>query len=202
MRKLLVLVLALTSVVAMAQGVSLTVTKNGNDVVLNWTGGTGPYTVVKSRHPSMSIRTQLLGTPSGTTLTDTNGALAKSPVIYYIVSDSSAPTVTITSVTPDFVAHHPGLCVSGTSSSPSSTVSAVYCNSITANGTTSWATCWTGHYGVPVPVPFDTVIGGGRLFIQASCVDLFGNWGFSTLFGDFNGELGSKDPVRPRGVGR
>lgn len=187
---------------ASAQAVSLTVTKSGSDVVLTWTGGTPPYSVVKSHSPTMSIRSQLVATTSGTTATDTGGASVSPPLVYYRVSDSTAPTVTVTSVQPGFSVIHPFICASGTATSPASTIVAVYANALLAAGTTIWTTCDGTHFGAPLAVPSDPVIGIGRLFLQVAAKDANDNWGFSWLFGSFGGVLGSRDKVRPRGVGR
>ncbi len=201
MKRILVALLILAALPAAAQTVSLTVTKSGSDVVLTWTGGTGPYVIAESRHPSMSVRAQLVGTTSGTTITDTGGAAVMSRLIFYVVSDSTAPTVAVTGVSPNFSRSHPFVCASGTSASATSTVTAVYCNSILATGTTTWTTCNPG-YGVPIAVPFDQPAGLGRLLLQAACKDSNDNWGFSWLLGTWIGTLGTRDPVLPRGVGR
>jgi hypothetical protein len=159
---LIIAVFLLSYLPIQAQSVLLMATKSGNDVILSWSGGTGPYTVVSARHPSMTIRTRILASTSGTTYTDTGAASVTPRLVFYVVSDSTAPTVTITNILPNFSSSHLSLCVSGTSSSVN-TVQAVYCNSLLATGTSIWTTCNPG-YRVPLAVPFDPLVNSGSTF--------------------------------------
>ncbi len=91
----------LTALCPVAAQVSLTMSKSGSDVVLSWSGGSGPYDVIRSTAFRMSADTQLLATGStGAGFTDTDALVStQNPPLYcYIITDVAArPALNITS---------------------------------------------------------------------------------------------------------
>lgn len=82
---------------AVAQ-VALAVTKASGDVNLSWTGGTGPYDVIRATSPRMSASASMLASGSpGTSFTDSGAAADAVGLYFYIVSDiATKPTLNIT----------------------------------------------------------------------------------------------------------
>ena len=195
MRRLMVLVLALISLPTLAQTVSLTVTKSGADVVLTWTGGTGPYQVLRSSSPSMSIRTAVVADAATSPTTDAGGATRGASVEYYQVSEAARPTVAIATPAPGFTATGPCLCATGTSTS----ATAIYVNSTTATGTTTWAAC-PNTTGVPLAVQGDPRQ-SAAVVITASASDTNGNWASTAISGTYTGTITAQVPCAPRSQG-
>jgi hypothetical protein len=193
MRRLLTLALVLLALPAMGQ-TALTVTISGSDVVLTWTGGTGPYTVIRSASPSMTTRNATL---AGTTspATDTGGATRGNVVEYYQVSEAARPTVTIATPSAAFTATAPCICATGTSTG----ATAVYCDTHTATGTTTWVAC-SDSTGPPVAVQADPKQ-SSTIVITAAAVDASGNWAYTTVAGAYIGTITNRVPCKARAQG-
>lgn len=196
MRKWLVCVAVLVAALpCVAQTVSLTVEKSGSDVVLTWTGGVGPYTVLRSSHPTMTARTFTV-TGTASPVTDVGGATRGVRIEYYQVSDSTAPTVTITSPPNGFASTKPCICAAGAASADALHV---YVNTFEADGTTTWTSC-PDTTGVPLAVRSDTRRGGG-VYVCAAAVDADGNWTVATVAGTYTGVITDRVACRARTQG-
>ena len=78
--------------------VTLNANKSGSDIVLSWSGGTGPYDVIRSSSPRMSANTAVLASSvGGPSFTNTGAAADTVGLFTYVVSDVSAkPSLNIT----------------------------------------------------------------------------------------------------------
>ena len=159
---LLSLVLALTSVV-MAQP-TLTCTKSGNDVVLNWSGGTSPFDAIKDTVPYFSGNPDMLLTGSSNTTFTDSGALTNGITVeFYTVADATKPTINITGTTP-----------SSPTSARTVQVNGTYTNATYVSVNTLPATFAAGSFSASPVVLF---IGGNT--ITASAMDTSGNVAFA-----------------------
>jgi hypothetical protein len=161
---LLSLVLALASL-AVAQP-TLTCTKNGNDVVLNWSGGTSPFDAIKDTVPYFSSNpNMLLAGSSGTTYTD-GGALTNGIAVeFYTVADATKPTITITNTIPASPTAARSIQVNGT-----------YSNSTYVSVNAIPAAFGSGSYSASPVLLF---LGGNT--VTASAMDAIGNVAFAQL---------------------
>jgi hypothetical protein len=193
MRRFFIICLCLAALPAAAQ-VALTVTKSGSDAVLTWTGGTGPYAVIRSDSPNMTTRTVTL---AGTTspVTDTGALTDGVRVHYYQVSEAARPTVAITTPAAGFTATAPCICATGTSTG----ATAVYCDTHTATGTATWAAC-SDTTGVPLAVQADPKQ-SSTIVVTASAVDASGNWSYAQVAGSYTGTITERVPCKARAQG-
>ena len=196
MRRLLVLAIALLALSSWATNPDLRVTKSGSNVILTWSGGTGPFVVLRSDHPSMTIRTvTLTGTTSPVTATGDKTDGAK--LHCYIITDTSpaTPTVALTTPAASFTSAAPCICASGTSTD----ASAVYCNTHAATGTTSWTAC-QNSLGVPLAVAADPHQ-SSAVVVTAAAVDAAGNWVYVSVSGTYTGTITDRTACVPRNPG-
>ncbi len=194
MRKQAVLILGAVltlALPALAQSVSLTVEKSGADVVLTFSGGVSPYTVIRSDTPEMTTRT-IAFTDTTSPVTDPGAVTDGARIHFYQVSETGGPTVSITTPGPGFTADRPCHCVYGTSTN----AVAVYCDTHLAVGLDTWVACRNGT-GVPLAVQADARR-PNNILITASAVDLWGNWAFVTVSGHYAGTITSRVPCRQR----
>ena len=192
MKKVLVAALLLVALPVLAQA-DLRVTKSGSNVVLTWTGGTGPFSIMRSDSPSMTTRTI---TVTGTTspVTDTGAKTDGAKIHYYVISEPG-PTVAIATPAPAFTATAPCYCATGTSTG----ATAVYCDTHTATGTTTWAAC-SDSTGPPIAVQADPKQ-GSAIVITAAAVDASGNWTYATVTGSYTGSITARVPCKQRAQG-
>jgi hypothetical protein len=193
-RRLILALALLCALPLTAQTVALTVTKSGSDVALTWTGGAGPYEAIRSDSPSMTTRTisyKGLSSPKTFTGDAADGAF----VHYYIISDSTAPTVAIATPPPAFAAAAPCICATGTSTG----ATAVYCDTHTATGTTTWAAC-ADTTGVPLAVQADPHQ-SNAIVVTAAAVDANGNWAWAAVSGSYTGNPLERVPCKTRAQG-
>jgi hypothetical protein len=194
MKRCLVAILLCLAVPVVAQTVALTVTLSGSDVVLTWTGGTGPFEVIRSDSPSMTTRNygvKDISSPRSMTGDAADGAV----VHYYIISDSTAPTVAIATPSADFTATMPCYCATGTSTGATE----VYCDTHSATGTTTWAAC-SDSTGPPIAVQADPKQ-SSAIVVTASAVDASGNWAYATVTGSYTGTITNRVPCKARAQG-
>jgi hypothetical protein len=136
-------------------------------------------------------------TVTGTTspVTDT-GALADGARLhYYVISEAAAPTVTIATPAAGFTATAPCICATGTSTG----ATAVYCDTHTATGTTTWAAC-ADTTGVPLAVQADPKQ-SSTIVVTASAVDASGNWSYAQVAGSYTGTITNRVPCKARAQG-
>ena len=195
MKRLLIAALAFLAIPALAQ-VTLTVTKSGSDVVLTFSGGTGPYTVIRAAHPTMTERLATVATGASSPVTDTGGKTRGNRIEYYQVSDSTAPTVAITTPTSSFTSANPCICSTGTASAGATVV---YVNSHQATGTTTWSEC-ADTTGAPIAVQADPKQ-SSQVVVTAACVDASLNWGTASVSGSYTGTITNRVPCKARKVG-
>ena len=184
MKRLICLILCLAALPLAAQ--TLTVTKSGSNVVLTWSGGSGPFTVIRSDSPSMTTRTETL-TGSTSPVTDTGAKTDGAKLHCYVISDPG-PTVAIAAPAPG---HGPLLLRTG--------ATVVYCDTHTATGTTTWAAC-SDSTGPPIAVQADPKQ-GNAIVITAAAVDASGNWAYATVTGSYAGTITNRVPCKARAQG-
>jgi hypothetical protein len=196
--KRLILTLAILAVLPVAAQVTdLKVTKSGSDVILTWTTGTGPFTIIRSDMPQMTTRTVTLA--GAASPYSAQGDKADGARLHcYIVDDSSTtPSVMITTPPPNFVSPVPCICASGTASA---SAVATYCNTQYTTGTPqNWTACQQG-YGVPLPVTADPHQ-GNAVTVTAACVDGNSNWAYVTVSGTYTGNITDRKTCHQRGQG-
>lgn len=184
------------SVAAQAQ-IDMTLSKSGSDLVISWTGGTGPFAVIRSDSPSMTTRTVTLAANATSPITDA-GALADGAQRHYyaVVETSAAPSVAVDSPAAGYTSQTPCKCASGTSTGATH----VYVNTIEATGTDTWTAC-PDNTGVPLAVQSDTRRGGGVAII-ASAVNASGDWSYVVVAGSYTGTISDQTPCKERGRGQ
>lgn len=94
-----------------------------------------------------------------------------------------------------FTASMPCICASGTSTG----ATAVYVDTHTATGTTTWAAC-SDTTGVPIAVQADPKQ-SGTIVITASAVDASGNWARFSVAGSYTGNPLERVPCKARAQG-
>jgi hypothetical protein len=193
-RRLLFALALLGTLPLVAQTVALTVTKSGSDVVLTWTGGTGPFEAIRSDSPSMTTRT-LSYKDASSPKTFAGDASDGAFIHYYVVSDSTAPTLAIATPVPAFTAAAPCICATGTSTG----ATAVYVDTHAATGTATWAAC-ADTTGVPLAIQADPKQ-SGTIVITASAVDANGNWAWAAVSGSYTGNPLDRVPCKARSQG-
>lgn len=197
MKRMLWILLLWLLALPLAAQVSLTVTKSGSDVVLTWTGGTGPYEVIRSSSPTMTARTATVASGATSPVSDTGGMTRGAFIEYYQVSDSTAPTVAITTPADAFSSSLPCVCATGTASADAVVV---YVNGATATGTTSWSSC-ADTTGVPLAVQSDARLSGAGVAVIAAAADADGNWVFDLAPGTYTGTITERAACAERATG-
>ena len=92
---LVVLIIAAFQMPALAAG-RVTVTRSGADLLLSWSGGTGPYDIVRAVSPLGANAVLLADDLGGHTYTVVGGASGGAQLYFYLASDVSAqPTLQI-----------------------------------------------------------------------------------------------------------
>lgn len=160
-----------------ASAQTLTVEKSGNDVVLSWTGGTGPFMAFKARCARMSCRRVIVANPATSPTADTGAAVDGVKIWFYQVTPAG-PTITVTTPTANFESAVP--CVSASGTAPSAV--AVYVNgySATLDGS-SWSLA-----AVPLAVGGDP-LQANLTPVTVTAVDASGNWSFTVIDGTYTG---------------
>ena len=161
---LFILALAL-SAPGLAQ-TNLTCTKSGNDVALNWTGGTSPFDAIKDTVPYFSSNPNMLLTgSSGTTYTDGGALINGIAVEFYTVADATKPTITITNTVP-----------AGPTAARTILVNGTYANATYVSVNSLPAAFGSGSYSASPVLLF---LGGNT--VTASAMDAIGNVAFAQL---------------------
>lgn len=179
MRKLIIGFVCLLTLPLLAQTVNLTVTKSGDDVVLTYTGGSGPYIAVKARRPAMGTRRIVIDASATSATTDTGAAADGLHIWYYQVSEATGPSITVSSPSADFASPTPCTDVTGTMTGATH----VYVNGVeaTINGSD-----WTAT-AVPLCISGDP-LQGDTTPITIAAVDANGNWTLQVVTGTYTGD--------------
>lgn len=178
MKRLVLAALLLISVASFGQ--ELTVTKSGSDVILTWTGGTEPFSVIRCRQPQMSTRCTVLSADAESPYTCTGDVADGVRLEFYQVQGDGKPTVAITTPSADFTAPYPCASVSGTHTGAVH----IYVNgreATIAGGTWSIASA-------PLAISADpTVNAGTKVAVTVAAVDASGLWATATVTGSYTG---------------
>jgi hypothetical protein len=158
--------------------VSVTLAKSGADVVLTWSGGTGPYSVLRAATPDMTSGLATLTTDGVSPFTDS----APPTPSWYIVNDADAPTVTVTTPGPGFESGTPCVCVEGAASE---SLARAYVNGVSASVLgPAWTAC---PDGTGVPLAIASPGGYPPTPVTVVVVDETDNYGVAVVTGTYVG---------------
>lgn len=196
MKRLLLSALLLLSVSAYGQALTVTKSVDGADVILTWTGGTGPFTVIRCRQPQMATRCEVLSADAESPYTCTGNGSDGVRLEFYQVQGTGKPVVAITTPTANFTNATPCIAVSGTHTGAAH----VYVNGqeATINGAT-WSIA-----SAPLAISADPTTNGGTLVVvTVAAVDSSGLWTTATVSGSYTGTAAtSTHPCVARAVGQ
>ena len=197
MKKVIVVLALLLALPIFGQAVELTVTKSGSDAVLTWTGGIGPYAVIRSSSPTLTARTVTISADATSPTSDVDGLTRGVRIEYYVVSRTDVdPDIAISTPSPDFTSPKPCICATGTASADAT---AVYVNGEEATGITSWASC-ADTTGVPISVPYDPKQ-GNKVIITASARSAEEDWNYVMVSGTYTGTITANVACKERKFG-
>jgi hypothetical protein len=183
----------LSGLQAMAQA-TLTVSKSYPNVVLTWTGGAGPFTVIKSTEGSFAGCLTVVATNATSPVTDAGACTNGRSREFYAVIEA-ADVLAVTTPQAGFVTNAPCVSASGTA--------AVGVVSVWVNGVK--ATLSNGQWSAPI-VPVSATGSAGTKPITLVVTAFNGSYyclGYATVTGYIrNPTAALRQPCKPRTAGK